>query len=74
MEKGGKKCHEAEKPNKKKTIIVVEGKKRYPQAPKTEVLHARIEPGEEASEVSQNTPNPSAVATGKPRMDVDHPS
>ena len=74
MEKGGRKHHEAEKPNKKKTIVVVEGKKRCPHAPKTEVLQARTEPGEEASEVSRNAPDPSAVARGNLRMDVDHPS
>ena len=74
MEKRGRKHHEANKTQKKKTIAVVGEKKKYPHAPKTEVLRARTEPGEEASEVSRIAPDPLAVAWGIPRMDVDHPS
>ena len=73
MEMRGRKHHEADKTNKKKTVIAVEGKKRSPHAPKTDVLE-RTEPGEEASEVSRIAPDPEAVARGRPRMDVDQPS
>ena len=72
VEERGRKHHEAEKTNKKKTVVV-EGKKRDPHTPKTDVLE-RTEPGEEASEVSRIAPDPEAVARGRPRMDVDQPS
>ena len=73
LEERGRKHHEADKQNKKKTVLAVEGKKRNPHAPKTDVLRG-TEPGEEASEVSRIAPDPEAVARGRPRMDVDQPS
>ena len=73
MEMRGRKHHKADKQNKKKTVVAVEGKKRSPHAPKTDVLQ-RTEPGEEVSEVSRIAPELEAAARGRPRMDADQPS
>ena len=61
MEMRGRKHHEAEKTNKKKTVLAVEGKKRFPHTPKTEVLQ-RTEPGEEAREIVRIALDPETVA------------
>ena len=73
MEKGGRKHHEAVKPNKKQKPVEVEGKTSILHAPRTDVLQ-RAEPGEEAREMARIAPDPEAVARGIPRMDKDQPS
>ena len=46
MEKRGINHQEADKQNRKKTIVVVEGKKKGPHAPITDVLRVMTELGE----------------------------
>ena len=72
MENRGGNHQSAGKQNKKWKIIEMStGKKRDSHAPITDVLQ---EPGEDASETSRVTPDPSSVARGRPRMGLDQPS